>query len=167
MKITNRKLTDPDLQSMKTLLFDEGPNEWNYLTEDSVNTQMDLIRDGRATAVIAEDAEILGFAVLIFGHACPEKLSKYHSLKQVAYINDVVVSKKLAGQGVGTKLLKECFSIASDNGFDSIYIERHEGNLASSGMMKNAGFVEVVHLGPTPIKTSEYTVGALFRGIKP
>lgn len=34
-------------------------------------------------------------------------------------------------------------------------------------LMKNAGFVEVVHLGPTPIKTSEYTVGALFRGIKP
>jgi hypothetical protein len=34
-------------------------------------------------------------------------------------------------------------------------------------LMKNAGFTEVVQLGTTPIKTSEYTVGALFKGIKP
>lgn len=33
-------------------------------------------------------------------------------------------------------------------------------------LMKNAGFKETSQLGTTPIKTSEYTVGALFRAIK-
>jgi hypothetical protein len=33
--------------------------------------------------------------------------------------------------------------------------------------MKNAGFTEVVQVGKTPVKTSEYTVGALFKGNKP
>jgi hypothetical protein len=33
--------------------------------------------------------------------------------------------------------------------------------------MKNAGFAEAVQLGKTPVKTSEYTVGALFKGNKP
>lgn len=132
---------------MKALLFEEGPNEWNYLTEDSVNKQIGLIRDGKALAVIAEDVEIFGFAVLIFGQACPEKLSKYQSLEQVAYVNDVVVGKKIAGQGVGTKLLQKCFSMANDKKFDSVYIERHEENLASSGMMRKAGFelVETIY----------------------
>jgi arsenite methyltransferase len=33
-------------------------------------------------------------------------------------------------------------------------------------LMENAGFVKVRQLGVTPIKTSEYTIGALFSGIK-
>jgi hypothetical protein len=33
--------------------------------------------------------------------------------------------------------------------------------------MEKAGFAEVAQLGNTPVKTSEYTVGALFRARKP
>jgi hypothetical protein len=33
--------------------------------------------------------------------------------------------------------------------------------------MEQAGFTGVAQLGTTPVKTSKYTVGALFRGIKP
>ena len=97
--------------------------------------------------MIAEDDEMFRFAVLMLGHACPRKLRKYQSLDQIAYIKDVVVGKKLAGQGIGTKLLLECFSIAKDNNFDDVYIERHEENLASAGMMKKAGFelVETIY----------------------
>ncbi len=151
LKITSRKLTDSDLESMKTLLFNEGPSEWNYLTEESVNEQIDLIRDGKALAVVAEDDEIFGFAVLILGQACPRKLGIYQSLDQTAYIKDVVVGKRLAGQGVGTKLLLECFSIAKDKNFEDVYIERHEENLASAGMMKKAGF-ELVETINDPAK---------------
>ncbi|MEH6585855.1 MAG: GNAT family N-acetyltransferase [Halioglobus sp.] len=147
MKIISRKLTDSDLQSMKTLLFNEGPNEWNYLTEESVDQQIELIKTGKALAVLADADEILGFAVLILGEACPKKLSKYQSLDKVAYINDVVVAKELAGQGVGTKLLLECSLIAKERNFDDVYIERHEENLASAGMMRKAGFelVETIY----------------------
>ena len=147
MKILSRKLSDADMKHMKNLLFNEGHSEWNYLTEDSVNEQIVLIRDGKALAVVAEDEEIFGFAVLILGQACPEKLRKYQSLDQIAYIKDVVVGKELAGQGVGTKLLLECFSIARDKKFDDVYIERHEENLASAAMMRKAGFelVETIY----------------------
>ena len=74
-------------------------------------------------------------------------MSKYQPLHQVAYINDVVVAKELAGQGLGTKLLLECSLIAKESHFDNVYIERHEENLASAGMMKKAGFelVETIH----------------------
>ncbi|MEP1469342.1 MAG: GNAT family N-acetyltransferase [Halieaceae bacterium] len=151
MNIASRKLTEADLEQMKTLLFNEGPNEWNYLTEESVNEQLTLIREGQALAVVAEDNEIMGFAVLIFGSACPEKLSSYQSLDEIAYINDVVVSQRLSGQGVGTKLLLKCSSIAKDKNFNAVYIERHEENLASAGMMRKAGF-ELVETTYDPAK---------------
>lgn len=153
MEIISRKVDDSDLKSMKTLLFSEGPNEWNYLTEESVDQQIALIRTGKALAVLAEADEILGFAVLILGDACPEKLNKYQRLDQVAYINDVVVASKLAGQGVGTKLLLECASVAKASHFEDIYIERHEENLASAGMMRKAGF-ELVETIYDPAKRS-------------
>ncbi len=34
-------------------------------------------------------------------------------------------------------------------------------------LMVQAGFVEVEQLGRTPVQTSEYTVGAMFRAKKP
>lgn len=147
LNIISRKLTESDLESMKALLLREGPNEWNYLTDESVSGQIDLIRNDKALAVVAEEVEILGFAVLIFGRACPGKLSGYQSLDEVAYINDVVVGKQLAGQGIGTKFLLKCCSIAKDNNLNAVYIERHEDNLASAGMMKKAGFelVETIY----------------------
>jgi len=58
-----------------------------------VDEKIDLIRDGKALAVIAEDDEMFRFAVLMLGHACPRKLRKYQSLDQIAYIKDVVVGK--------------------------------------------------------------------------
>ena len=173
VKISSRKqLTESEREHMKTLLLKEGPNEWNYLTEESVTTQFDYIQNGNALVVIAEDdnddnndndndkSKIVGFAVLILGAACPAKLSKYHQASllnnnnnNVAYINDVVVAKKMAGQGVGTRLLLECVSIVIDassttrggesennHGTAAVYIERHEENAASAGMMRNAGF---------------------------
>lgn len=153
MKISSRKqLTESEREHMKTLLFKEGPNEWNFLTEESVTTQFDFIQNGKALAVVAEDDDksmIVGFAVLILGEVCPAKLSKYEAslANNVAYINDVVVAKKVAGQGVGTRLLLECVSVHAsntrgkcNNGKAAVYIERHEENEASAGMMRKAGF---------------------------
>lgn len=147
MRVHKRELSDTDLASMRELLFADGPNEWNYLTEESVDHQIDLIRKGNATAVIAENERILGFSVLIFGLACPKKLRKYADLASIAYINDVVVSRELAGEGYGTKLLLESLALAKSESYDSVYIERHEENLASAGMMSKAGFglVETFH----------------------
>jgi len=140
MKIYSRALKEKDFKEMKALLLRDGPNDWNFLTEESVDYQFQLIRESSAQAILAESDELLGFAVLIFGESCPDKLEKYTDLPTIAYVNDVVVSKSHSGKGIGNKLLAECISIAKSRNLKAVYIERHEENLASAGMMAKAGF---------------------------
>ena len=151
MKIHSRELTASDLNNMRTLLLTDGPNEWNFLSEESIAQQFQLIRDGSALAVLAETDEILGFAMLIFRQACPAKLKEYTDLSIIDYINDVVVSKNHSGKGIGNKLLQECVAIAKKRNSMAVYIERHEENLASAGMMRKAGF-EIVDTFYDPTK---------------
>lgn len=140
MKIYSRKLNNNDYISMRELLLREGPNAWNYITEESISDQFTLIKEGKALAAIIEGSEIFGFAILIFRTACPLLIEKYDDLKEVAYIADVVVSKDKSGQGIGSNLLLKCISLAKKENISKVYIERHEENLASAGMMEKAGF---------------------------
>ena len=82
----------------------------------------------------------MGFAVLIMKEACPSKLSKYSALANIAYIGDVVVASSQSGKGLGTQLLEEAIKIAGIEKCGYVYIERHEENAASAGMMRKAGF---------------------------
>jgi len=147
MKIHARKLDEDDLQSMKDLLLREGMNEWNYITDESVDHQFRLIRQGKALAVLAEGSDIVGFAVLILKEACPRKLSNYAALCGIAYVNDVVVASSQSGKGLGSQLLKESIKCAGEEKCSHVYIERHEENMSSAGMMRKAGFelVETFH----------------------
>ena len=140
MKIHSRQLIESDFQAMRELLLEEGPNEWNYITDESIDHQFQLLSEGKALAVVAEESSIIGFAVLIIKEACPSKLSKYAVLSDIAYINDVVVSSSQSGKGLGTQLLKEAIKLAGTTKCNNVYIERHEENLASAGMMRKAGF---------------------------
>ena len=140
MKIHSRKLIETDFQAMRELLIKEGSNEWNYITDESIWHQFQLINQGEALPVLAEDTSIVGFAVLIIKEACPDKLSKYAALPDIAYINDVVVASNQSGNGLGSRLLKESINIARNEKCSQVYIERHEENLASAGMMRKAGF---------------------------
>jgi len=151
MKIHSRQLNETDFKTMRKLLLKEGPNEWNYITDESIDHQFQLINQGKAFAVIAEETSIVGFAVLIIKDACPAKLSKYSVLLEVAYINDVVVASSQSGKGLGSKLLKESIKLAGNENCTYVYIERHEENLASAGMMKKAGF-ELVETFQDPKK---------------
>jgi GNAT superfamily N-acetyltransferase len=143
MKVHARKLNESDYAAMRSLLLLEGPNEWNYLTDDSISHHFDLIKEGNAIAVLAEEDEIVGFAVLIFRTSCPVKLEQYTSLSHVAYINDVVVSRAQSGKGLGRQLLLSAVSLAGKEGCHQVYIKRHEENIASAGMMRKADFEEV------------------------
>ena len=147
MKIHSRHLNYIDFQIMRELLLKEGTNEWNYITDESIEHQFKLIQDGKALAVLAEEGEILGFAIVIFKGSCPSKLSKYEQVSTIAYINDVVIASNQSGKGLGTRLLKESIRLASVEKCSKVYIERHEENLASAGMMRKAEFelVETFH----------------------
>jgi len=147
MKIHSRKLSETDFQIMRELLLKEGPNEWNYITNESVDHQFNLINQGRALAVVAEEVSIVGFAILIIKEACPQKLSKYSILSDIAYVNDVVVASSQSGKGLGCQLLKESIKLAGNEKCSRVYIERHEENMASAGMMRKSSFelVETFH----------------------
>jgi ribosomal protein S18 acetylase RimI-like enzyme len=140
MEIHTRTLETKDFEIMKSLLLKDGPNEWNFLSEESIEHQFQLIKQNNAQAILAEDGGIMGFAVLILGESCPTKLEKYTDLSTIAYVNDVVVSKNHSGKGIGQQLLAECVSIAKSRNLKAVYIERHEENLASAGMMIKAEF---------------------------
>jgi ribosomal protein S18 acetylase RimI-like enzyme len=143
MKIHSRDLKESDYTNMRALLLEAGPNEWNYLTEESIDLEFSLLEKGKAIAVLAEENEITGFAVLIFKESCPVKLERYTRLSHVAYIKNVVVSPTHSGKGLGSQLLLAAVSLAGEEQCSHVYIERHQENAASAGMMRKAGFKEV------------------------
>ena len=59
------------------------------------------------------------------------------------YVSEAVVRRDQVGQGLGTRLLREALSALSSMGVQFVFIDRHEENHASAGMMRRAGFVEI------------------------
>jgi L-amino acid N-acyltransferase YncA len=59
------------------------------------------------------------------------------------YVSEAVVRRDCVGQGLGTRLLREALIVLSTVGVRAVFIDRHEENLASAGMMRKAGFREV------------------------
>ena len=130
-----------ELDEVKAVLWDYGPNEWNHLTSEGVEAEFSLVENGNAQVIVAiNDNEIIGFAVLIDGLFCPNYLKKYCQMEQMKFVGDVVVSSLHSGKGVATKLLEECLSAAKTHKVSTVLIERHQENLASAGMMRKAGF---------------------------
>lgn len=152
--IEYRKASLNEIEQLKALLWEFGPNEWNYLTPEGVNDEFALVQSGDAQVIVAvNDSDIIGFAVLIDGAVSPSYLEKYSSLKQIKFVGDVVVSSLQSGKGIATRLLEECLLEAKNTNTCSVLIERHEENLASAGMMRKAGF-EVIDTFYDPDKRS-------------
>ncbi|PJE54249.1 GNAT family N-acetyltransferase [Marinomonas sp. BSi20584] len=153
--ITLRQAALEELADVKALLWNHGPNEWNYLTEEGVDAEFSLIEHGTAVAMVAVDSlgagsnQIIGFAVLIDGAVSPDYLAKYSALNELFFIGDVVVSSAYSG----TKLLECCIEKSKEKRATVVLIERHEENLASAGMMRKSGF-KVVETFYDPTKRS-------------
>lgn len=101
------------------------------------------LSDGEVRAVLAErDDRLLGFASFRrtedFAHYQPQRADAPR-----AYICEAVVHPAAAGQGLGSALLEAVLAQLADEGIEDVYIDRHEENLASAGMMRKAGFVEL------------------------
>ncbi len=139
--IEYRKALVEEIAKLKELLWKYGPNEWNYLTQEGVDDEFKLVKNGTALTIVATfENEIVGFSVLIDGSESPTYLHKYTSLDEMCFIGDVVVSSNYSGKGIATQLLKKCLDEAKYKEYKTVLVERHEENLASAGMMKKAGF---------------------------
>jgi len=151
MKMNSRNISDGDADCIKTLFYEHGINDWNSFDDREINDQISLVNKGLADAVLLEGERILGVAFIVYGVSCPAKLEKYHDLRKISFVKDVVVSSEVHGQGFGTKLLEYCKSLAAQNGYDQVYIERHEENIASRRMMEKSGF-KIVDTYHDPVK---------------
>ena len=66
-----------------------------------------------------------------------------HDVLSQDHVSEAVVRRDRVGRGLGTLLLREALVELSKLGADVVFIDRHEENLASAGMMRAAGFVEI------------------------
>jgi len=143
-----------DIARMGALIFEHGKNEWNYLPDKGVRDHLGKIASGDVRGVIAESSkEIVGFVTF---HPTIEFVRFRTNDAPHGYIAEAVVHGGYAGQGLGARLLHKAVEHLNAEGFDEIYIERHEENRASAAMMKKAGFVEVESY-PDPVRRSSGT----------
>lgn len=143
-KFVVRHAEAADIPAMSAFIFEHGANQWNYLPEADVAAHLAAIAEGKAQAVLAEaDGALAGFVTFMSART----MVRYQSMDRVGYphgyVCEAVVHRECAGKGLGSRLLRAAVEELCRQGFKEIYIERHEENMASAGMMRKAGFVEV------------------------
>jgi GNAT superfamily N-acetyltransferase len=133
-----------DLPALRTLIFDDGANIWNYLPEDGIREHLDDIAEGRAHGVLAlEREQLIGAVTFGLSTDFDDYLPPQARGTPQGYVSEAVVRRDRVGQGLGTRLLREALAALSAMGAQAVFIDRHEENLASAGMMRVAGFVEI------------------------
>ena len=133
-----------DLATLKAFLFEHGSNPWNHLPIDGVDQEFAYIAQSKASVITAVDkTKVLGFVIFYHPNALPSKYLQYSGLHQTIYIAEAVVHQNHAGQGIGFQLLAAVINHAVELSATMLIVDRHEQNLASAGMMRKAGFVEL------------------------
>lgn len=133
-----------DVKNMTAFIFTHGPNQWNHLPEEDVGAHISAIDGGKTGAVLAEiDGHLVGFVTFTASRAMTRYQSRDRIGHRHGYVCEAVVHRDHAGKGIGAQLLKAVVSELAAKGYAEIYIERHEENRASAGMMRKAGFIEI------------------------
>lgn len=137
-----------DIDGLCALIFEHGPNPWNHLPEAEVRAHLQAIADGSVQAVLAERGGQCGGEPLgMVSYRLSRDFVRYQPEERRdelhAYICEAVVHRDAAGQGLGARLLQQAVEHLAGQGVQDIYIDRHEQNAASAGMMRKAGFVEL------------------------
>nr|WP_298148004.1 GNAT family N-acetyltransferase [uncultured Pseudomonas sp.] len=139
-----RQAQTQDIAGMCALIFEHGPNPWNHLPCDEVVAHLQCIANGTVQAVLAEHrGELLGFVSYQLSRHFERYQPEVRRNQLHGYICEAVIHRAMAGQGLGSRLLKQAVVQLNEQGIVDIYIDRHEENAASAGMMRKAGFVEV------------------------
>jgi GNAT superfamily N-acetyltransferase len=133
-----------DMPALHDLIFDHGANSWNYLPEDGIREHLDDIAEGRAHGVLAlEQGQLIGAVTFGLSTDYDDYLPEQARGTPQGYVSEAVVRRDRTGQGWGTRLLRQALVELGKLGAELVFIDRHEANLASAGMMRAAGFVEI------------------------
>lgn len=131
-----------DVPAMLELIFEHGPNDWNFLPEGPVRQHFQAIAAGSVWALVALDgAQLRGLVTFQESDAFARFQSQGRT--RHAYIAEATVHRGEAGRGLGTRLLHAAIADLAARGLPDIYIERHEENPGSAAMMRKAGFQEL------------------------
>lgn len=133
-----------DVPTVLAFIFEHGINPWNYLHRPSLVAHLADIETGKTQALLATlNDELAGVVTFMASTAMAQYQKEAHRGDAHGYISEAVVHGAHSGCGIGTSLLRAATSQLAAQGFREIYIERHEENLASAGMMRKTGFVEI------------------------
>ncbi len=132
------------LQGLQAFILEHGANVWNWLPVAGIEAHLRDIADGEVYALLAMDAD-QWLGVVTF--CSTQDFVRYQPAERQGiahgYICEAVVRRDQAGRGLGTQLLLQAAANLQAQGLLEIYIDRHEENVASAGMMRKAGFVEL------------------------
>lgn len=132
------------MPALEAFIFDHGANPWNWLPVDGIREHLQDIASGLAQGLLAFDGDTLAGAVT---YCRTHDYAKYQSAEltgsEHGYISEAVVHRDYAGKGLGARLLSGAVDDLRAQGMREVYIDRHEENLASAGMMRKCGFVVI------------------------
>jgi L-amino acid N-acyltransferase YncA len=132
------------LRGLQAFIFEHGANEWNWLPVAGIEFHMRDIAAEDAYALLAMDGDQLLGAIT---YCSTQDFARYQSAErrdaEHGYVCEVVVRRDQTGRGLGVQLLEQAVQALRSEGLQEIYIDRHEENAASAGMMRRAGFMEL------------------------
>ena len=140
-----RQAVVEDIEALCALILEHGPNPWNHLPEVEVRQHLQGIAASTTLAVLAEEqGQLLGFVSYrltedFAAHQPAARAGQLHG-----YICEAVVHRDCSGRGLGAQLLTAAVQDLWRLGVRDVYIDRHEENAASAGMMRKAGFNELL-----------------------
>ena len=133
-----------DIPALIDLILVHGPNPWNWLPPDDVAQHVAQIATGEVGAVVAWTGDAVQ-GVVTFCQT--QHFARYQPAGRTAqpqgYVCEAVVHRDAVGQGLGARLLRAALDALKAQGLNAVYIDRHEENAASAGMMRKAGFTVI------------------------
>ena len=133
-----------DIPALIDLILTHGPNPWNWLPPDDVARHVAQIATGEVGAVVAWEGDAVQ-GVVTFCQT--QHFARYqpvgHTAQPQGYVCEAVVHRDAVGQGLGARLLRTALDALKAQGLNAVYIDRHEENAASAGMMRKAGFTVI------------------------
>jgi ribosomal protein S18 acetylase RimI-like enzyme len=144
MAITFVPAKNQHLRALQSFIHEHGANAWNWLPVAGIEAHMRDIAAEEARGLLAMEGDQLLGAVTF---CTTQDFARYQASERKdvphGYVCEVVVRRDQTGRGLGVQLLQQAVQAMQSDGLREIYIDRHEENAASAGMMRKSGFVEL------------------------
>lgn len=141
--------------ALEAFIFDHGANPWNWLPADGIREHLqDIVRFEAQGWLAFDDQTLVGAVTYCRTHDYAKYQSAELAGTEHGYVCEAVVHRDYAGKGLGARLLAMAVEDLRSQGMREVYIDRHEENRASAGMMRKCGFVEIdTYVDPRRNKT--------------